>query len=204
MLKSLFPNLPEAELDERAISEIRKEYESSRSKLEEDVVTQNAKTAREDLLANITYAKDTDGASSPEYLSALKQLTPQQINDLKTNPTTRTELEAAGIQLDVNFEAMGLDAGDSVEAMAKRAGVVPSSSYSYRNGKMATPVFNDRDKVSFIEKDGDIFFIKEITRKFTKDSVWGVKSGRDDITHEIIGYNVRTGQEEILWDESKG
>jgi len=76
-------------------------------------VTENAKTAREDLLANITYAKDTDGVSSPEYLSALKQLTPQQINDLKTDPTTRTELEAAGIQLDVNFAEMGLDAGDS-------------------------------------------------------------------------------------------
>jgi len=45
VLKLLFPNMTDSEVNERATEEAREEYEQSRTKIEADIVTENAKTA---------------------------------------------------------------------------------------------------------------------------------------------------------------
>ena len=206
-LMDMYPGLSREEAYEQAREDVIDNQKIEDSKKEEILADLRVKEEREENLSNLIHAKENDGTASQEYVDALSELTPTQIAVLKQDPRTANELEEAGLQLNVNFDEMGLHPGDQVDTIAKKAGVTPLYTYNTRNGKTTMNTAPD-GKVSYIEKEGEIFLIREIARTFEEDSVdigfMDVGSGKDNITNKIVGYNIRTGQEEILWEDSKG
>ena len=206
-LMDMYPGLSREEANEKAREDVIDNQKIEDSRKEELLADVRVKEEREKNLSDLIHAKENDGTASQEYVDALSKLTPTQIAVLKQDPRTANELEEAGLQLNVNFDEMGLHPGDQVDTIAKKAGVTPLYSRDTRDGKTTVNMAPD-GKVSYIEKDGEIFLIREIARTKDTDSVdlgfFEVGSGEDDITNKIVGYNIRTGQEEILWDDSKG